>query len=61
MKKVNLKAGVKKLSLNKVTISKLDAKNIKGGGGLTTVFPSSARCLTLDCSDVGCGNGDTHS
>jgi len=55
MKKVNLKVGGKKLSLNKVTISKLDAMKIKGGKvEVPTLTNSSARCLTLDCSDFGC-------
>lgn len=56
MKKVNLKADGKKLSLNKVTISKLDAMAIKGGKvEIPTLTNSSAQCLTLDCSDIGCG------
>jgi len=48
MKKIKLNFDSKKLTLNKVTISKLDAKKIKGGKDI------DPRDLTLTCG-INCG------
>lgn len=55
MKKQELKLENKKLTLNKVTISKLDAKKVKGGlAAPPPLTNSSTYCLSIDCFSVHC-------